>query len=85
MLWDHNAQTVVLLSKIDHEEFPIFWPPGQVKQADCEKGAEDGTTSADSSLSATAAGLELDCESFRVRFVEETVHQVCDCCMHEHL
>ena len=70
MLWDHNAQTVVLLSKIDHEDFPVFWPPGQSKQT--EGKGEDGV-SADSSLS---AGLELDCESFRVRFVEETVHQV---------
>jgi len=67
MLWDHNAQTVVLLSKIDHEDFPVFWPPGQAKQTEGEDGV-----SANSSLS---AGLELDCESFRVRFVEETVHQ----------
>ena len=26
MLWDHNAQTVVLLSKVDHTLFPMFWP-----------------------------------------------------------
>ncbi|XP_040567236.1 putative receptor-type tyrosine-protein phosphatase mosPTP-1 isoform X1 [Lepeophtheirus salmonis] len=26
MLWDHNAQTVVLLSPIDSDEFPVFWP-----------------------------------------------------------
>lgn len=26
MVWDHNAQTVVMLSIIDNEDFEVFWP-----------------------------------------------------------
>lgn len=26
MIWDHNAQTVVMLSSLDDQEFGIFWP-----------------------------------------------------------
>ncbi|KAF0287130.1 Tyrosine-protein phosphatase 99A [Amphibalanus amphitrite] len=26
MVWDHNAQTIVLLSPVDDQEFGIFWP-----------------------------------------------------------
>ena len=47
MLWDHNAQTVVLLSPVK-EDFPIFWP---------------------------LRDEEFDQESFRVRFIEEVVHE----------
>ena len=47
MLWDHNAQTVVLLSTLK-ENFEVFWP---------------------------SKDAEFDCETFRVRFVEETVHE----------
>lgn len=48
MLWDHNAQTVVLLSPVDGQDLPVFWP-GQ--------------------------GEEYDQESFRVRFIEEQLHE----------
>jgi len=27
MLWDHNVQTIVVLSIIDNQEYPTFWPP----------------------------------------------------------
>jgi receptor-type tyrosine-protein phosphatase gamma len=27
MLWDHNVKTVVVLSIIDNQEYPTFWPP----------------------------------------------------------
>jgi len=33
MLWDHNAQTVVLLSPLEDPEFPVFWP---VRETDFE-------------------------------------------------
>lgn len=26
MVWDHNAQTIVMVSTIDNEEFEVFWP-----------------------------------------------------------
>lgn len=26
-LWDHNVQMVVVLSVIDNQEYPTFWPP----------------------------------------------------------
>lgn len=26
MVWDHNAQTVVMLSIIDNQDFEVFWP-----------------------------------------------------------
>ena len=26
MLWDHNIQTVVILSAVDDQEYPTFWP-----------------------------------------------------------
>ncbi|PSN58505.1 Tyrosine-protein phosphatase 99A [Blattella germanica] len=29
MVWDHNAQTVVLLSNTDDPEFGVFWPTGE--------------------------------------------------------
>ncbi|KAF5300368.1 hypothetical protein FQR65_LT00989 [Abscondita terminalis] len=29
MVWDHNAQTIVMLSVIDNQEFEIFWPMEQ--------------------------------------------------------
>lgn len=51
MLWDHNAQTIVLLSSVDNEDFVQFWP---------------------------SKSSDLNLETFRVRFIEETdqrVHQ----------
>ena len=33
MVWDHNSQTVVVLSDAADEEYQIFWP---LKQADVE-------------------------------------------------
>lgn len=48
MLWDHNAQTVVLLSALDDKEFPTFWP---------------------------LIDEDYELETFRVRFVEEAVHE----------
>lgn len=47
MLWDHNAQTVVLLSPSE-EDYPVFWP---LREKDFEL------------------------ETFRVRFVDEAVHE----------
>ncbi|KAK5639716.1 hypothetical protein RI129_012208 [Pyrocoelia pectoralis] len=29
MVWDHNAQTIVMLSIIDNQEFEVFWPTDQ--------------------------------------------------------
>ncbi|XP_065165511.1 tyrosine-protein phosphatase 99A isoform X2 [Atheta coriaria] len=29
MVWDHNAQTVVMLSIIDNQDFEVFWPVDQ--------------------------------------------------------
>ncbi|KAF5274572.1 hypothetical protein FQA39_LY07184 [Lamprigera yunnana] len=29
MVWDHNAQTIIMLSIIDNEEFEVFWPTEQ--------------------------------------------------------
>ncbi|XP_071054817.1 putative receptor-type tyrosine-protein phosphatase mosPTP-1 isoform X3 [Onthophagus taurus] len=29
MVWDHNAQTIVMLSIIDNQEFEVFWPVEQ--------------------------------------------------------
>ncbi len=26
MLWDHNVQTVVVLSAVDEQDYPVFWP-----------------------------------------------------------
>ena len=59
MMWDKNAQTVVLLSTLSEDEYPTFWP--------CKRGGEGQPH--------PAAAEEMECENFRVRFVEETVHQ----------
>ncbi|XP_023332955.1 tyrosine-protein phosphatase 99A [Eurytemora carolleeae] len=48
MLWDHNAQTVVLLSPVDNQELNVFWP---------------------------GHNEEYDQECFRVRFIEEQIHE----------
>jgi len=72
MLWDHNAQTVVLLSTLS--------------SATTDDHDDSVSHSSSSSSSAVAASTtefptfwpkegELDCQTFRVRFVEETVHQ----------
>jgi len=38
MLWDHNSQTVVLLTTIDEDTTPVFWPQqGEVFDMDCFK------------------------------------------------
>lgn len=38
MLWDHNAQTVVLLTTIEEELMPVFWPKkGEEFNLDCFK------------------------------------------------
>ncbi|KRT79091.1 hypothetical protein AMK59_7769 [Oryctes borbonicus] len=29
MVWDHNAQTIVMLSIIDNQEYEVFWPSEQ--------------------------------------------------------
>ena len=47
MLWDHNAQTVVLLTPLT-EDFSVFWP---------------------------TKGEEYDLDYFKVRFIEEAVHE----------
>jgi len=48
MLWDHNAQTVVLLSPVEEPDFPVFWPHRD---------------------------SDFELETFRVRFVDESVHE----------
>ncbi|XP_049782864.1 tyrosine-protein phosphatase 99A-like isoform X1 [Schistocerca cancellata] len=35
MVWDHNAQTIVMLSYIDGQDFGIFWPI-ENEEIDCE-------------------------------------------------
>lgn len=32
MLWDHNVQTVVVLTAMDDQEYPVFWPSSQEGQ-----------------------------------------------------
>jgi len=36
MVWDHNAQTVVLLSPVDDQEYCIFWPLER-EEIDCDQ------------------------------------------------
>uniref|UniRef100_A0A1B6I8F7 Protein-tyrosine-phosphatase n=1 Tax=Homalodisca liturata TaxID=320908 RepID=A0A1B6I8F7_9HEMI len=77
MVWDHNAQTVVLLSPLtpDSEEYCVFWPAeGETLDGEnfkvklIEESELDGTVSRD----LTVQSLQDDCE-LTVRIIQSPV------------
>ncbi|XP_023221800.1 tyrosine-protein phosphatase 99A-like isoform X2 [Centruroides sculpturatus] len=71
MVWDHNSQTVVVLSYVDEKEYPCFWPEseeydyGSFKVKTTEESAQGNVATHDFVIQSTQDDYEVTCRIIR--------------------